>query len=122
MNDEETAALIVGGHTFGKTHGAGDGDLVGPEPEGCPLEFQGLGWKSSFGTGVGKDAITSGLEVVWTPTPTKWDNSFLETLYGYEWELTKSPAGAWQFTAKDGAEAAPFPTRSAGRGASRRCW
>ena len=102
MNDEETAALIVGGHTVGKTHGAGDGDLVGAEPEGCPLEMQGLGWKSSFGTGVGKDAITSGLEVVWTPTPTKWDNSFLETLYGHEWELTKSPAGAWQFTAKDG--------------------
>jgi catalase-peroxidase len=109
MNDEETAALIVGGHTLGKTHGAGDGDLVGPEPEGCPLELQGLGWKSSFGTGVGKDAITSGLEVVWTPTPTKWDNTFLELLYGYEWELTKSPAGAWQFTAKDGAGAGTIP-------------
>ncbi|OBF85833.1 catalase/peroxidase HPI [Mycobacterium sp. 852002-51163_SCH5372311] len=109
MNDEETAALIVGGHSFGKTHGAGDGDLVGPEPEGAPIEQQGLGWKSSFGSGVGKDAITSGLEVVWTPTPTKWDNSFLETLYGYEWELTKSPAGAWQFTAKDGAGAGTIP-------------
>ena len=109
MNDEETAALIVGGHTVGKTHGAGDGDLVGPEPEGCPLELQGLGWKSSFGTGVGKDAITSGLEVVWTPTPTTWDNTFLEMLYGYEWELTKSPAGAWQFTAKDGAGAGTIP-------------
>jgi catalase-peroxidase len=109
MNDEETAALIVGGHTVGKTHGAGDADLVGPEPEGCPLELQGLGWKSSFGTGVGKDAITSGLEVVWTPTPTQWDNSFLETLYGHEWELTKSPAGAWQYTAKDGADAIPDP-------------
>ena len=109
MNDEETAALIVGGHTVGKTHGAGDGDLVGPEPEGCPLELQGLGWKSSFGTGVGKDAITSGLEVVWTPTPTKWDNSFLETLYGFEWELTKSPGDAWQFTAKDGAGAGTIP-------------
>jgi catalase-peroxidase len=109
MNDEETAALIAGGHSVGKTHGAGDGDLVGPEPEGCPLELQGLGWKSSFGTGVGKDAITSGLEVVWTPTPTKWDNTFLEMLYGYEWELTKSPAGAWQFTAKDGAGAGTIP-------------
>ena len=109
MNDEETAALIVGGHSVGKTHGAGDGDLVGPEPEGCPLELQGLGWKSSFGTGVGKDAITSGLEVVWTPTPTTWDNTFLEMLYGYEWELTKSPGGAWQFTAKDGAGAGTIP-------------
>jgi catalase-peroxidase len=109
MNDEETAALIVGGHSVGKTHGAGDGDLVGPEPEGCPLELQGLGWKSSFGTGVGKDAITSGLEVVWTPTPTKWDNSFLETLYGHEWELTKSPGGAWQFEAKDAEATIPDP-------------
>jgi catalase-peroxidase len=116
MDDEETAALIVGGHTVGKTHGAGDGDLVGPEPEGCPLEMQGLGWKSSFGTGVGKDAITSGLEVVWTPTPTQWDNTFLETLYGYEWELTKSPAGAWQFTAKDGAGAGTIPDPFGGPG------
>ncbi|MEV6427565.1 catalase/peroxidase HPI [Nocardia sp. NPDC051463] len=105
MNDVETAALIVGGHTFGKTHGAGDADLVGPEPEAAPLEEQGLGWKSSFGTGVGKDAITSGLEGTWTPTPTTWDNSFLETLYGYEWEKTKSPAGAWQYIPKDGAGA-----------------
>ncbi|MFE7797609.1 catalase/peroxidase HPI [Nocardia sp. NPDC057440] len=105
MNDVETAALIVGGHTFGKTHGAGDADLVGPEPEAAPLEEQGLGWKSSFGTGVGKDAITSGLEGTWTPTPIKWDNSFLETLYGYEWEKTKSPAGAWQYIPKDGAGA-----------------
>ncbi|WP_433715728.1 catalase/peroxidase HPI [Nocardia sp. CA-084685] len=103
MNDIETAALIVGGHTFGKTHGAGDAALVGPEPEAAPLEEQGLGWKSAFGTGVGKDAITSGLEGTWTPTPTKWDNSFLETLYGYEWELTKSPAGANQWIPKDGA-------------------
>ena len=109
MNDVETAALIVGGHTVGKTHGAGDPDLVGAEPEGCPLEMQGLGWKSSFGTGVGKDAITGGPEVVWTPTPTKWDNSFLETLYGHEWELTKSPAGAWQFVAKDGTGAGTVP-------------
>ncbi|MFX0577153.1 catalase/peroxidase HPI [Nocardia nepalensis] len=105
MNDVETAALIVGGHTFGKTHGAGDAELVGPEPEAAPLEEQGLGWKSAFGTGVGKDAITSGLEGTWTPTPTQWDNSFLETLYGYEWEKTKSPAGAWQYIPKDGAGA-----------------
>jgi catalase-peroxidase len=116
MNDVETAALIVGGHTVGKTHGAGDADLVGTEPEGCPLEMQGLGWKSSFGTGVGKDAITSGLEVVWTPTPTKWDNSFLETLYGYEWELTKSPAGAWQYVAKDRAGAGTIPDPFSGPG------
>src|SRR5437588_3013342 len=109
MNDVETAALIVGGHTVGKTHGAGDADLVGPEPEAAPIEQQGLGWKSSFGSGVGRDAIGSGLEVVWTPTPTKWDNSFLETLYGYEWELTKSPAGAWQYVAKDGAGAGTIP-------------
>jgi catalase-peroxidase len=109
MNDAETAALIVGGHTVGKTHGAGNADLVGPEPEAAPIEQQGLGWKSSFGSGVGRDAIGSGLEVVWTPTPTKWDNSFLETLYGYEWELTKSPAGAWQYTAKDGAGAGTIP-------------
>jgi catalase-peroxidase len=109
MNDVETAALIVGGHTVGKTHGAGDADLVGPEPEAAPIEQQGLGWKSSFGSGVGRDAIGSGLEVVWTPTPTKWDNSFLETLYGYEWDLTKSPAGAWQYTAKDGAGAGTIP-------------
>ncbi len=116
MNDEETAALIVGGHSFGKTHGAGDADLVGPEPEGAPIEQQGLGWKSSYGTGTGKDAITSGLEVVWTPTPTKWDNTFLETLYGYEWELTKSPAGAWQFVAKDGAGAGTIPDPFGGPG------
>lgn len=109
MNDVETAALICGGHTFGKTHGAGDPDLVGPEPEAAPLEQQGLGWKSAFGSGVGKDAIGSGLEVVWTNTPTKWDNSFLEILYGYEWELTKSPAGAYQWTPKDGAGAGTIP-------------
>ncbi|MCQ4119629.1 catalase/peroxidase HPI [Rhodococcus tibetensis] len=109
MNDAETAALIVGGHTFGKAHGAGPADHVGPEPEAAPLEEQGLGWKSSFGTGVGKDAITSGLEVVWTPTPTEWDNTFLETLYGYEWELTKSPAGANQWVAKNGAGAGTVP-------------
>ena len=101
MNDEETAALIVGGHSFGKTHGAGDADLVGAEPEGAPIEQQGLGWKSAYGSGKAGDAITSGLEVVWTTTPTKWSNNFLENLYGFEWELTKSPAGAWQFVAKD---------------------
>lgn len=109
MNDVETAALIVGGHTVGKTHGAGPADLVGPEPEAAPIEQQGLGWKSAYGTGVGKDAITSGIEVVWTPTPTKWDNGYLETLYKYEWELTKSPAGAWQYVAKDAEPVVPDP-------------
>ncbi|MCI4675767.1 catalase/peroxidase HPI [Candidatus Mycolicibacterium alkanivorans] len=109
MNDEETAALIVGGHTFGKTHGAASGDLVGPEPEGAPIEAQGLGWKSSYHSGKGEDAITSGLEVVWKPNPTKWDNGYLETLYGYEWELVQSPGGAWQFEAKDGPEVIPDP-------------
>jgi len=110
MNDEETVALIAGGHTFGKAHGAADADVhVGPEPEGAPLEEQGLGWKNSFGTGRGRDAITSGLEVTWTPTPTRWDNSFFETLFGYEWELTKSPAGAWQWQPKDGAGANTVP-------------
>ncbi|MEV5650883.1 catalase/peroxidase HPI [Nocardia sp. NPDC052254] len=107
MNDVETAALIVGGHTFGKTHGAGPADDVGPEPEAAPLEQMGLGWKSSFNTGVGKDAITSGIEVTWTPTPTTWDNTFLEVLYGNEWEKTKSPAGAWQWTPKDGTATVP---------------
>ncbi|GAA5107388.1 catalase/peroxidase HPI [Nocardia iowensis] len=109
MNDEETAALIVGGHSFGKTHGAGDADLVGAEPEAAPLEQLGLGWKSAHGTGKGKDAITSGLEVVWTSTPTKWSNGFLQNLYGHEWELTKSPAGAWQWTAKDAEATIPDP-------------
>ena len=101
MDDEETVALIAGGHTFGKTHGAGPADNVGPEPEAAGLENQGLGWKSSFGTGKGKDAITSGLEVTWTATPTKWGNGFFENLFGHEWELTKSPAGANQWVAKD---------------------
>jgi catalase-peroxidase len=101
MNDEETVALIAGGHSFGKTHGAGDPDLVGPEPEGCPVVSQGLGWHSQHGTGKGADAITSGLEVTWTTTPTKWGNGFFEILFGYEWELTKSPAGANQWVAKD---------------------
>ncbi|GAC1644524.1 MAG: catalase/peroxidase HPI [Mycobacterium sp.] len=109
MNDEETAALIVGGHTLGKTHGAGDGDLVGPEPEAAPIEQQGLGWKCAFASGVGRDAITSGLEVVWTNTPTQWSNAYLEILYGNEWELTKSPGGAWQFEAKDAEATIPDP-------------
>ena len=110
MNDEETVALIAGGHTFGKTHGAADPEqYVGPEPEGAPLEQQGLGWKNTFGSGKGRDAITSGIEVTWTPTPTTWDNSYFETLFGYEWELTKSPAGANQWQPKDGAGAGTVP-------------
>ena len=110
MNDEETVALIAGGHTFGKTHGAADPDeYVGPEPEGASLADQGLGWKNSFRTGKGRDAITSGLEVTWTSTPTAWDNSFFETLFGFEWELTKSPAGGNQWQAKDGAGANTVP-------------
>ncbi len=110
MNDEETVALIAGGHTFGKTHGAADpAKYVGPEPEGAALEDQGLGWKNTFGTGKGRDAITSGLEVVWTPTPTTWDNTFFETLFGYEWEQTLSPAGAHQWVPKDGAGAGTAP-------------
>ena len=115
MNDEETFALIAGGHTFGKTHGAAPADdHVGPEPEGAPLEDQGLGWKSTYGSGVGADAIVSGLEVTWTPTPTTWDNSFLEPLFGYERELVKSPAGAWQWQAKDGAGAGTVPAPDEG--------
>ena len=109
MNDEETVALIAGGHTFGKTHGAGPADSVGPDPEAAPIEQQGLGWKSTYGTGKGRDAITSGLEVTWTSTPTTWDNSFFETLFGYEWELTQSPAGANQWQPKDGAGAGTVP-------------
>ncbi len=109
MNDEETVALIAGGHTFGKTHGAGPADAVGPDPEAAPLEQQGLGWKSTYGSGKGRDAITSGLEVTWTSTPTRWDNSFFETLFGYEWELTQSPAGAHQWQPKDGAGAGTVP-------------
>ena len=103
MNDEETVALIAGGHSFGKTHGAGDAKLVGAEPEAASIEEQGLGWKSSFGTGKGGDAIGSGLEVIWTTTPTKWSNNFFTNLFSYEWELTKSPAGAHQWTPKNGA-------------------
>ncbi|HVP68506.1 MAG TPA: catalase/peroxidase HPI [Anaeromyxobacteraceae bacterium] len=109
MNDEETVALIAGGHTFGKTHGAGDAKHVGPEPEAAAIEEQGLGWKSSFGTGKDGDAITSGLEVTWTATPTKWSNNFFENLFGYEWELTKSPAGANQWRPKGGAGAGTVP-------------
>jgi catalase-peroxidase len=101
MNDEETVALIAGGHTFGKTHGAGDAKLVGPNPEAASIELQGLGWKSSFGTGKGKDAISSGLEVTWSQTPTKWGTSFFENLFAFEWELSKSPAGAHQWVAKN---------------------
>ena len=107
MNDEETVALIAGGHTFGKTHGAGPATHVGPEPEAAPLEEQGLGWKSSYGTGKGGDTITSGLEVTWTTTPTKWSNNFFENLFGFEYELTKSPAGANQWVAKEAGETVP---------------
>ncbi|WP_409285414.1 catalase/peroxidase HPI [Pseudomonas protegens] len=109
MDDEETVALIAGGHTFGKTHGAGPASHVGPEPEAAGLEEQGLGWKSSFGTGVGGDAITSGLEVTWTTTPTRWSNDFFDHLFGYEWELTTSPAGAHQWQPKGGAGAGSVP-------------
>ena len=109
MNDEETVALIAGGHTFGKTHGAGDAKLVGPEPEAAGIEEQGLGWKSSFGTGKAGDTISSGLEVTWSTTPTKWSNNFFKNLFGYEWELTKSPAGANQWKPKGGAGADAMP-------------
>ncbi len=107
MNDEETVALIAGGHTFGKTHGAGDPKLLGPEPEAAPIEQMGLGWKSRHGTGKGKDAITGGPEVTWTQTPTRWSNHFFANLFGYEWELTKSPAGAYQYRAKGDARSIP---------------
>ncbi len=109
MNDEETVALIAGGHTFGKTHGAGDPALVGPEPEAAGIEEQGLGWKSKYGTGKGDDTIGGGPEVTWTTTPTKWSNNFFENLFGFEWELTKSPAGAYQWTPKGGAGADTVP-------------
>jgi catalase-peroxidase len=109
MDDEETAALIVGGHSFGKCHGAAGADYVGPEPEGCPVEAQGIGWKNTFGTGKGGDAVTSGLEGAWTNHPTTWDNGFLDNLYAYEWELTTSPAGANQWTAKDPAAQGTVP-------------
>jgi len=109
MNDEETVALIAGGHSFGKTHGAASADHVGPEPEAAPIEQQGLGWKNSYGTGKGKDAITSGLEVTWTATPTRWSNQFFENLFSYDWVLTKSPADAWQWEPADGAGAGTIP-------------
>jgi len=109
MDDEETVALIAGGHTFGKTHGAGPATHVGPEPEAAGIEAQGLGWKSSFGSGKGRDAITSGLEVTWTSTPTKWSNNYFENLFAYEWELTRSPAGAHQWRPKNGAGAGTVP-------------
>jgi catalase-peroxidase len=110
MNDEETVALIAGGHTFGKTHGAADpGKYVGPEPEGATIEEQGTGWKNTFGTGKGGDTITSGLEGTWTTTPTKWSNNYFENLFGYEWELTKSPAGAQQWRPKGNAGAGSVP-------------
>ena len=109
MDDEETVALIAGGHTFGKTHGAGDADLVGAEPEAADIAQQGFGWNSSFGTGKGADSIGSGLEVTWTTTPTQWSNNFFENLFGYDWELTKSPAGAQQWTPKGGAGAGTVP-------------
>jgi catalase-peroxidase len=109
MNDEETVALTAGGHTFGKCHGAGDAALLGPEPEAASIEEQGLGWKSRCGTGVGVDTITSGIEGAWTPTPTQWDNSYLETLFKYDWEVVKSPAGAWQWVPKNGAGADTVP-------------
>ena len=107
MNDEETVALIAGGHTFGKTHGAASGDYVGPEPEGCPVVGQGLGWQNTFGTGKGPDTITSGLEVTWSNTPTQWGSGFFDNLFGHEWELTQSPAGAHQWVAKDAEETVP---------------
>jgi catalase-peroxidase len=109
MNDEETVALIAGGHAFGKTHGAGDASLVGPAPEAAPIEEQGLGWKSKFGTGKGDDTIGSGLEVIWSQTPTKWSNNFFRNLFGYEWELTKSPAGAHQWKPKGDTGAGTVP-------------
>jgi catalase-peroxidase len=108
MNDEETVALIAGGHTFGKTHGAADPNRTSARAGGRPLEQQGLGWKNTYGKGNGRDTITSGLEGAWTPTPITWDNSFFETLFGYDWDLTKSPAGAWQWVPTDpAADAVP---------------
>ena len=109
MNDEETVALVAGGHTFGKAHGAGDMSCLGPEPEAAPVEAQGLGWESGFGSGRGADTITSGIEGAWTDTPVTWDNGFFETLFGHEWEVTRSPAGAWQWVPRDGAGAGTVP-------------
>ncbi len=108
MNDEETVALIAGGHSFGKTHGAGDPSLLGPDPEGAAIEDQGLGWKSGHGVGFGDDTIGGGPEVTWTQTPTQWSNFFFDNLFGFEWELDKSPAGALQWVAKDAPESIPY--------------
>ena len=121
MNDEETVALIAGGHTFGKTHGAGTEEHIGPDPEAAPLENQGLGWKNDLGTGKGDDTITSGLEVTWTYHPTRWDNEYFHILFSYEWELFKSPGGAWQWRPQNGAgdDLVPLahdPSPSASRG------
>ena len=121
MNDEETVALIVGGHTFGKCHGADSADLVGPEPEGCPVDAQGLGWKNTHGTGVGADAITSGLEGAWTNNPTQWDNGFLDNLYDYEWELTDEPGRRAAVDAEGpGGAGRRCPTRTTRRSGTRR--
>ncbi len=119
MNDEETVALIAGGHTFGKTHGAGDPSLMGPEPEGGAIEDQGLGWRSKHGTGHGADAITGGPEVTWTQTPTKWSNHYFDNLFKFEWELTTSPAGAKQWVAKDAPADIPDAHRPGEEEASR---
>ena len=112
MNDEETVALVAGGHTFGKAHGAGDPALVGREPEGAPIEQMGLGWKNAFGTGKGVHTTTSGIEGAWKPNPTKWDMGYFDMLFGYEWELTKSPAGAHQWVAEELQAGAPDPGRA----------
>ena len=112
MNDEETVALVAGGHTFGKAHGAGDPALVGREPEGAPLEEMGLGWKNAFGTGKGVHTTTSGIEGAWKPNPTQWDMGYFDMLFGYEWELTKSPAGAHQWVAKNCQAGAHDPGRA----------
>ncbi|MEZ4559586.1 MAG: hypothetical protein R2854_24630 [Caldilineaceae bacterium] len=119
MNDYETVALTAGGHTFGKTHGAGDAAMVGPEPEGAPLEAQGLGWLSKYGSGKGVDSITSGIEGAWTPNPIQWDMGYFDVLFGYEWELVKSPAGAWRWTPKDLAERDHAPQVDGSGGACR---
>jgi len=121
MNDVETVALIAGGHTFGKTHGAAPPTNVGPEPEGAPLEEQGLGWRNSYRSGKGGDTITSGLEGTWTPTPVTWDNSYFETLFRYEWDLVKSPAGAWQWVPTDPAAAGTSLPRYRETGPMSRC-
>ena len=120
MNDEETVALIAGGHTFGKTHGPASRYVLGPEPEGGSIAEQGFGWTNSFGTGNGDDTITSGLEGAWTTAPATWDNNYLENLFNYEWELTKSPAGAHQWTPKDAPAQAPFRMRTIPRSGTRR--